>query len=263
MENSKQNSLQGAELPENWLQFGTSQPGDVQVYIHQDVYKALEAYSLEDVTNERGTILLGDWSQTEDGICVVISEYVEARYTEASAATLTFTHKTWEYVNSVREKDYPDLRIVGWQHTHPGYGVFLSNYDLFIQQNFFNLPFQVAYVIDPVQDQRGFFQWLDGKICPVPAYRIYDRARRPIKIPKRRPQKQTGKSDGLWKGLTVLAIVLALVAVLISGIQAVQLTNARERIRNLERLLGSTASSASAWLPGQQPAGQDFPEYAQ
>lgn len=248
MENSKITE-QGMKLPENWLQLGTPQDGDVQVYIRQQVYKDLETYALEDISIERGTILLGDWEQSEEGLRVMISEFVEARYTEASAATLTFTHKTWEYVNEIRERDYPNLRIVGWQHTHPGYGVFLSNYDLFIQQNFFNLPFQVAYVIDPVQDQRGFFQWVDGKICPLPAYRIYSWDKKPIKITKARPPKAARKPDGFWKGLTVLAVALALLSLLVACVQAVQLSNARERIRNLERLLGTTASVTSEWVP--------------
>ena len=33
--------------------------------------------------------------------------------------------------------EYPDKKIVGWQHTHPGYGIFLSSYDIFIQENFY------------------------------------------------------------------------------------------------------------------------------
>ena len=63
---------------------------------------------------------------------------------------------------------------MGWQHTHPGYGVFLSGYDLFIQKNFFNLPFQVAYVIDPIENTRGFFQWKNEKIKKLGGYYIYD-----------------------------------------------------------------------------------------
>ncbi len=82
----------------------------------------------------------------------------EAKYTDATASTLTFTHETWDYVHGEHDKMYRTLRMIGWQHTHPNYGVFLSNYDMFIQENFFNLPYQLAYVVDPVQNIRGFFQ---------------------------------------------------------------------------------------------------------
>jgi proteasome lid subunit RPN8/RPN11 len=38
--------------------------------------------------------------------------------------------------------------MVGWYHTHPDWGVFLSSMDMFICDNFFN-KLDVAYVIDP------------------------------------------------------------------------------------------------------------------
>ena len=138
------------QLPMNFLAFGEIEPDDVKVYIKQDVYRALEKYALVDVEHERGTILLGDYCEDLGKIHVIISNYIEARYTDASASTLTFTHETWDYVYKEQGAKYPDKKIVGWQHTHPSYGIFLSNYDLFIQENFFNLPFQVAYVIDPM-----------------------------------------------------------------------------------------------------------------
>ena len=162
------------QLPMNFLAFGEIEPDDVKVYIKQDVYRALEKYALVDVEHERGTILLGDYCEDLGKIHVIISNYIEARYTDASASTLTFTHETWDYVYKEQGAKYPDKKIVGWQHTHPSYGIFLSNYDLFIQENFFNLPFQVAYVIDPIQKIRGFFQWKNGKIEKLKGYYIYD-----------------------------------------------------------------------------------------
>ena len=104
-------------------------------------------------------MLLGNYSRELGKTNVIISDYIEAKYTDASASTLTFTHDTWEYIHAEHERLYADKKIIGWQHTHPNYGIFLSNYDMFIQENFFNLPFQVAYVIDPIQNLRGFFQW--------------------------------------------------------------------------------------------------------
>ena len=58
-----------------------------------------------------------------------------------------------------RDKLHPDLDIVGWYHTHPDFGIFLSGHDLFIHRNFFDQPLQVAYVVDPIRQTRGFFRW--------------------------------------------------------------------------------------------------------
>ena len=171
-----------AQLPMNFLTFGEIESDDVKVYIKQDVYKALEKLAASDTTKELGSILLGEYSRELGKTHVIISRYIEAKYTDASASTLTFTHETWDYVHSQHEKHYPDMKIIGWQHTHPNYGIFLSNYDMFIQENFFNLPFQIAYVIDPIQNLRGFFQWKNGRVEKLKGYYVYDDVGKPVKI---------------------------------------------------------------------------------
>lgn len=173
---------EGIRLPVNFLTFGELETDDVKVYIRQEVYQALETFAASDTGRELGSILLGEYAQEMGKTYVVISDYIEARYTDASASTLTFTHETWEDIHAQREKHFPEKKILGWQHTHPNYGIFLSNYDLFIQENFFDLPFQVAYVIDPIQKLRGFFQWKKGKVEKLRGYYIYDDPGKPIKL---------------------------------------------------------------------------------
>ena len=182
----KTNETGSVQLPLNFLSFGEIEPDDVKVYIKQDVYKALEKYASSDTTKELGTILIGDYCEQLGKTHVVISNYIKAKYTDASASTLTFTHETWDYVHRQHDLLYPDKKIIGWQHTHPNYGIFLSNYDMFIQDNFFNMPFQVAYVIDPIQNFRGFFQWKNGKTEKLKGYYVYDEIGTPIKIEQKK-----------------------------------------------------------------------------
>ena len=59
----------------------------------------------------------------------------------------------------MKDSRYPDQRIVGWYHSHPGFGVFLSEHDLFIHRNFFSDPAQIAWVYDPHSDEEGCFAW--------------------------------------------------------------------------------------------------------
>lgn len=54
-------------------------------------------------------------------------------------------------------------RILGWYHTHPGFGIFLSAMDMFIHENFFNESDQLALVYDPVKGEDGLFVWREGK----------------------------------------------------------------------------------------------------
>ena len=87
-------------------------------------------------------------------------------------AHVTFTQDTWEHIYKIKDKEYPDHKIVGWYHSHPGFGVFLSEHDLFIQQNFFSNPQQVAWVYDPHTDEEGCFGWIGGNIEKLSAIRV-------------------------------------------------------------------------------------------
>lgn len=91
----------------------------------------------------------------------------------------------------------------------------MSNYDLFIQENFFNLPFQVAYVIDPIQDIRGFFQWKNGKIEKLKGYYIYDDIGKPIKIEQTRKERNkhdVKKHGALFPMLSIIAAIVAVIS---------------------------------------------------
>ncbi len=162
------------QLPSNFRAKGKIEDDDVKVYINRNVYDKLEEYALSDTNHELGTIILGDYVEKTGVMHVVISDFIYAKHAKSTASTLTFTHETWNYVHKEHDEKYPDKKIIGWQHTHPSFGVFLSGYDMFIQENFFDLPFQVAYVIDPVHHERGFFQWKNGKVEKLNGFYIYD-----------------------------------------------------------------------------------------
>ena len=101
----------------------------------------------------------------DSGVSVLeITGFIEGRYMKESFTTLTFTHETWNDINKRLEQDYPYKKIVGWFHTHPGHGIFLSRYDTFIHQNFFPGKEQVAVVFDPLRKKCGFFVWEDKQI---------------------------------------------------------------------------------------------------
>src|SRR5208337_2037861 len=76
---------------------------------------------------------------------------------------VTFTADTWQHIQVLMDKQYPDLRIVGWYHTHPGHGVFLSEMDVFLHESFFGLPWQAALVYDPRSGEEGIFNAHQGR----------------------------------------------------------------------------------------------------
>src|SRR5580692_4628529 len=95
---------------------------------------------------------------------IEVSACIEGQNADEAGAHVTFTQDTWEHIYAVKDKKYPSERIVGWYHSHPGFGIFLSDHDTFIHRNFFSSPGQVAWVFDPHSDEEGCFGWVDGRI---------------------------------------------------------------------------------------------------
>ena len=93
---------------------------------------------------------------------VSIEDRIEGKHAQRLPDSVTFTSETWDFINDQMSEKFPNRRIVGWYHTHPGFGIFLSNMDMHIHGNFFNLPWQCAYVYDPIRKEDGWFLW-EGK----------------------------------------------------------------------------------------------------
>ncbi|MFZ0665778.1 MAG: hypothetical protein WAM97_08475 [Acidimicrobiales bacterium] len=115
---------------------------------------------------EQGGALVGDVDEASG--TVRISAAIPAHLAVGTASSLTFTHDSWDEINDSLSRNFPKMRIVGWYHSHPDFGIFLSAYDTFIQQNFFSATWQVAYVIDPIRKQAGMFGWENGSIVSIP-----------------------------------------------------------------------------------------------
>jgi proteasome lid subunit RPN8/RPN11 len=99
---------------------------------------------------------------------------IEALNATQAGTHVTFTQDAWEEIYRVKDDLYPNDRIVGWYHSHPGFGVFLSEHDMFIQQNFFSSPGQVAWVYDPHSDEEGCFGWVSGEVHRLSSLSVID-----------------------------------------------------------------------------------------
>jgi proteasome lid subunit RPN8/RPN11 len=136
---------------------------EASVFIHADAVRNLRRESTTDTSREHGGILLGHAFQDQElGHYVVVLESVAAIISLGSSVHLRFVDASWEPVWK-RTQEAPELQIVGWYHTHPGLGVFMSGTDLKTQRLHFGQPWQVAIVIDPVADRMGCFLGADGK----------------------------------------------------------------------------------------------------
>ena len=135
---------------------------DFRISISESAYKAIIKHAKEDQKIEICGILIGEVFKDPNGPYLEISNIIKGEHADNQAGQVMFTHETWEYINSVKDGQFSDKLIVGWYHTHPRFGIFLSDQDVFIHKNFFDKPWQVAFVFDPIQEEEGFFIWRNG-----------------------------------------------------------------------------------------------------
>ncbi len=100
-------------------------------------------------------VLVGTICSDDHGLWVDITASLRGAATSNGSAHVTFTQDTWKQIHSDLERLHPKLRIVGWYHSHPGFGVVFSEMDAFIQRNFFSGPGQIALVTDPLSGEEA------------------------------------------------------------------------------------------------------------
>jgi len=134
--------------------------GPPTLLVDSEVVRRIRQHARSCSKTEVCGVLVG---QDREGV-VEVEASITGLNADEAGAHVTFTQDTWEHIYKVKDKEYPDHRIVGWYHSHPGFGVFLSDHDTFIHKNFFSSPGQVAWVFDPHSDEEGCFGWVDGRI---------------------------------------------------------------------------------------------------
>lgn len=145
-----------------WQPSQTNTEGDqpaVQVFMTRSAFLECNHFAQTDLENEVGGWLLGKWrvdraAQTE---FILIDTVLPAAFTINNSSFLTFTQQSQVELHTHLDTHFPDKELVGWFHTHPRMGVFLSSYDTWLHEHFFPARHQVALVIEPHTAQGGFF----------------------------------------------------------------------------------------------------------
>lgn len=146
---------------------GVIEPDDLHVFLSEEVLREVVAWSKSDLQRELGGVFVGDLYSWRGQTYLEVAGYIRARHFHHTATSFRFTHDTWSGITRECEERFNGRLRVGWHHTHPGYGIFLSSSDLFICRHFFNLPWMFALVVDPRQEQLGFFQWKRGEVAEL------------------------------------------------------------------------------------------------
>jgi proteasome lid subunit RPN8/RPN11 len=151
----RQEKLPGGKFP-------ADSKADFRLHFAPAVHEAILKHAAEDTEVEICGIVVGNWGTDQDGPFAAVSHYIRCDSAAKKFAEVTFTHESWDHINREMDTKYSELKIVGWYHSHPDFGIFLSDRDQFIHQHFFSGPGQLAFVVDPVRQLEGVFVWKSG-----------------------------------------------------------------------------------------------------
>jgi JAB1/Mov34/MPN/PAD-1 ubiquitin protease len=132
---------------------------DVRVYVLDSamaaVWRAVEtADPLDDdraywTSVERGGGLAGRYHVDPDGQrFIVVTDVLPAPDAPSSAARIDIRAEDWIDIHHAIARR-PDLRLLGWYHSHPGMSVRMSYVDRLTQQRTFGVDWQIGLVVDP------------------------------------------------------------------------------------------------------------------
>ena len=240
----KKTQLPENALPQNILPMGERVEEDKNIYISQHVYREIRKFTKNKTQNESGGVLMGTVIREFGKTNILISGFIEAKHCEATPTTLTFTHDTWEFIHKEADKRFPGKKILGWIHTHPNFGIFLSEYDKFIHTNFFSEENQIAYVVAPIQRIEGFYFWINGKLERCKGFYIYDKTGAKINVEKENgePSPAGEGGRGIFRSILLMTLTAAVVLLLFSNLSL------RSQVEQLQKQQESIVASANASL---------------
>lgn len=183
---AEESGRNGGEQPEGeqllqWVPTLSSEDIDIAkesepiIFVRQSALDAIHTHVTSDLKNEVGGFLIGetsrlpagqiasilgvevDHNQSTELLVIEIENVLPAKHTASTPIRVEFSQDTFVTFHNEREVQFPGKKVLGWYHTHPNIGIFLSNDDLFIYRYFTNTD-QVALVVDPVRGEAGFFK---------------------------------------------------------------------------------------------------------
>lgn len=162
-------------VPHEELPFGaTRNPANVpcdapfQVYIVRSVMDKIWDHAKSLPRVECSGVLVGHPFRTFDEriTFVIIVGAIRHNTNQSSVGHVTIGPREIAAAREEMEDQHrglPGLIPVGWYHSHPGHGVFLSPHDMTIARSIYNLFWHVALVVDPRRKEAAFFRGPEGE----------------------------------------------------------------------------------------------------
>jgi proteasome lid subunit RPN8/RPN11 len=130
-----------------------------------EIIEQTTAFTLPRGRLEMGGLLIGhiDAKGNNTVVCGFFPRQDEASsgYCEFHGSFTAIASAACDFANEKAGGDHtPDLRVIGWIHTHPDIGIFLSGIDINTFRSLRQVSFEqrcVAVVVDPIRKEHGVF----------------------------------------------------------------------------------------------------------
>jgi proteasome lid subunit RPN8/RPN11 len=144
-----------------------------RLVFREQVMQALDRYSHLHSMGEQGGFLIGRKQELKSAerYEILVERFVPIPQ-KSGASRLVINQEHYDSVQSALRRGGRSEEIVGWVHTHPGFGVFLSNFDKEQHERFFPEPWQVAYVVDNQALERAVYHVVDGEWQRLDGYYV-------------------------------------------------------------------------------------------
>src|SRR5688572_13687248 len=167
-----------------WRNFPAANAGassePLRVAFNREAYAEISSHAKDSLDKEICGVLVGDLCEDDHGEFIEVTAVIRGTAAKKGATHVTFTQETWNQIHEEKEKSHRKRQILGWYHSHPGFGVDFSEMDLFIQKNFFGGPTQIAFVIDPLGGQEAILANRGGSTVPVRKFWVDGRERKAV-----------------------------------------------------------------------------------
>lgn len=157
-------------IPAEWPQ--PAGPNKYIVYADSMVVERIMSHARKDTLRECFGLLMGNVYIDEEKklTWIYLQDAVAAGQVDADISTVEVSREEFMRINDevdrIREQTNDDIRKIGWYHSHPNYGIFMSNTDRLNQKRYYNQDWQLALVVDPVRSTMGFFRGSTSNRCP-------------------------------------------------------------------------------------------------
>jgi len=115
----------------------------------------------ENVDSEAMGLMVGNIYFDKDIEYALIKDIVTSPL-HCNAVHVAFDHDAIENLAMELDGLGFDYLILGWYHSHPGHGCFMSDTDIKTQASCFSSPHSCALVFDPVNREMAFYRIRDG-----------------------------------------------------------------------------------------------------